>query len=141
MKMKLADIMRQFTVFCSVGVINTLATLALIFLLSNVFGVVYTLANFLGYALGVLIGFALHRSITFKTEAREQGQSLRTQFVKFLVVFAVAYSIQFMGLVAMVQFLLVPEIAAQIVAVGIYVGISFLGNRIITFRTNTKDRK
>lgn len=126
------DILRQFIVFCGVGSINTIIGLAVILSLSEGFGVHYILANVIGYGTGLMIGFILHRSITF----RSQSDSMRTrsEFLKFVSVFAFAYSIQLYGLVYMVQTIGIVEWLAQILAIGIYTIINYLGNRVVTFR-------
>ena len=130
-------ICRQFTVFCSVGVLNTIVALAIILGSSRFFNLNYMAANALGYLFGVCFGFLLHRNITFKATAGER--ELNKEFLKFLVFFVVAYITQLIGLVVMVQIISVPEAIAQILAIGIYTVVNFLGNRAITFRANKRD--
>lgn len=126
------DILRQFIVFCGVGSINTVIGLAVILILSEIFGVHYILANALGYGVGLIIGFILHRAITFKNQSNDQKP--KTEFVKFITVFALAYGVQLAGLVFMVQILELYDWLGQILAIGIYTVINYLGNRIFTFR-------
>lgn len=126
------DIFRQFIIFCGVGSINTAAGLALILFLSEVLGVNYIIANALGYGFGLLIGFFLHRSITFKSQSDDLNK--RVEFVKFVSVFALAYGVQLLGLIIMVQAFHWPSWIAQILAIGIYTILNYLGNRVITFR-------
>lgn len=126
------DILRQFIIFCGVGSINTVTGLAVILLLSEIFGVNYIIANALGYGFGLLIGFFLHRSITFKNQCDDLNK--RVEFLKFVLVFAAAYGIQLLGLIVMVQAIGITDWIAQILAIGIYTAINYLGNRAITFR-------
>lgn len=59
-----------FIRFCSVGVLNTLIGLAIIFGLMRFGGVQYVLANAIGYAIGMMLSFALNRSWTFAHKVR-----------------------------------------------------------------------
>ncbi|MFP4313486.1 MAG: GtrA family protein [Alphaproteobacteria bacterium] len=126
------DIFRQFILFCGVGSINTAAGLAVILILSEGLGVHYMLANMLGYACGLMIGFFLHRSITFRAQADPLQK--RAEFLKFILIFALAYTLQLGALVFMVDALGVYEWMAQILAIGIYTILNYAGNRLITFR-------
>ena len=73
------DKLKHFVLFCGVGSINTAAALALILLLSEVFEIYYIWANLSGYIFGVILGFFLHRAITFKNASdRNAGKYLRT---------------------------------------------------------------
>lgn len=131
------DIMRQFIIFCGVGVINTIAGLAVILLLSEIIGVHYIAANMAGYAFGLMIAFTLHRNITFKNAADPHKK--RSEFFKFISVFALAYIVQLGALILMVRGLHLPQALAQILAIGIYTILNYLGNRMITFRSSAKD--
>lgn len=123
---------RQFAVFLSVGLINTIAALAVILTLSEILGVHYVVANAVGYAFGLALGFVLHRNVTFKNQSDAQKQ--RSELIKFLVVFAVAYMIQLAALIVLVRGLGLPDQYAQVIAIGIYAVVNFIGNRVFTFR-------
>ena len=123
---------RQFAVFLSVGLINTIAALAVILILSEILGVHYVVANAVGYAFGLALGFVLHRNVTFKSQSDTQKQ--RSELIKFLVVFAVAYMIQLVALIVLVRGLGLPDQYAQVIAIGIYAVVNFIGNRVFTFR-------
>ncbi len=123
---------RQFAVFLSVGLINTIAALAVILTLSEILGVHYVVANAVGYAFGLALGFVLHRNVTFKNQSDTQKQ--RSELIKFLVVFAVAYMIQLAALIVLVRGLGLPDQYAQVIAIGIYAVVNFIGNRVFTFR-------
>jgi len=123
---------RQFAVFLSVGLINTIAALAVILTLSEILGVHYVVANAVGYAFGLALGFVLHRNVTFKSQSDTQKQ--RSELIKFLVVFAVAYMIQLAALIVLVRGLGLPDQYAQVIAIGIYAVVNFIGNRVFTFR-------
>ncbi len=125
------ELLRRFIIFCGVGVINTLVALAVILALSSYAGFHHVLSNFLGYMFGLVLGFVLHRFITFRDMARPGG--IRGEFKLFTVVFAIAYITQLLAVMAMIDVLALPEAFSQIAGVGVYVIISFLGNRALTF--------
>lgn len=128
---------RQFAVFLSVGLINTLVALAVILFLSEILGVNYIVANTLGYALGLMLGFGLHSKITFKDQS--DAGKVKEEMTKFLVVFFVAYMIQLVGLIVLVKSIGLADEYAQVIAIGIYAVVNFAGNRIFTFRKKAKD--
>ena len=131
------DIIKQFIVFCGVGSINTIFGLAVILALSELVGIHYVLANFLGYTAGLILGFFLNKNITFKGQSDPTRS--RSEFLKFVSIFAIAYGIQLGGLVLMVRVIGIPEVLAQILAIGIYTAINYLGNRLITFRAKKEE--
>jgi putative flippase GtrA len=91
------------------------------------------LANIIGYAVGLVAGFFLHRGITFAKTA-QSGSGLSQQAKSFLIVFAVGYAAQLLLLLLLVDVLGWNDALSQILAVGFYTIISFIGNRQITFK-------
>jgi len=130
-------VIRQFAVFLTVGLANTIAALAVILILSELLHVHYVLANALGYAFGLALGFTLHRNITFKQQSDPEKR--QAEMFKFLVVFGVAYMIQLMALVVLVRSIGLADEYAQVVAIGVYAIVNFAGNRVFTFRKDLKD--
>jgi len=132
-------IIRQFIVFCGVGSINTIVGLGIILLLSEGMGVQYMLANFIGYAVGLCLGFWLHKTVTFKEAS--PNQSTRQQMVWFLIVFAVAYTIQLGFLRLAVGEWGWGNAVSQVLACGVYVAISYTGSRYRVFASNCRKSK
>lgn len=122
---------RQIIVFCSVGVFNTLSCLAIIFALSSWLDAHYIVANIVGYGSTMIMGFCLHRYITFRQH--NQTQTLRRQITAFLLVSGLAYVCQLGFLIALVEFVRIPEMMAQVFSIALYVFVSFAGNKFITF--------
>ena len=127
---------RQFVVFCCVGVLNTFLCLGMIIFLSLAFGLHHALANILGYAFALSIGFTLHSLITFSDVPHQNSWPLR--FRRFLIVFLIAYGLQFSILLLMVDVWHWPEIFSQFIACGIYTAISYLGSKFYTFEDKRK---
>jgi len=138
MSAALSDLIRQFIVFCGVGLINTAFGLALILILSEIFGVHYIAANALGYAGGLVLAYFLHRNITFKRSAAARWS--RAEFITFALIFIIAYLVQLGTLILLVQGFGVPSWLGQVLAISIYVILNYLGNRMITFQSNMKDQ-
>ncbi|MFN3827267.1 MAG: GtrA family protein [Micavibrio sp.] len=135
----LDPVIRQFIIFCGIGLINTGLSLAVILLLSEVAGVHYVLANILGYAAGLGAGFIMHKKITFQEQARNAAYRSNIQMVSFLGVFLTGYLLQLGLLMYLVENIGLPNIPSQIAAWGLYVIISFSGNKFLTFRARKKE--
>lgn len=123
---------RQFMVFCGVGIINTIVGLGVILILSEILQVHYVLSNFIGYAVGLCLGFWLHKSVTFKTTSGHLGA--HQQMIRFVVVFVFAYTIQLAFLRLAVGEWGWPNLISQVLACGIYVVLSYTGSRYGVFR-------
>lgn len=132
----MSNIFRQFVVFCGVGLINTAVGLSVILILSEGFGFHYMLANATGYGVGLAVAFILHRKITFKiaTKTEETQNELTT----FISVFVVCYLIQLICLYVMVTYIGIYQALAQIMALGIYTVLNYLGHRYLTFNHKEK---
>ena len=130
-------LLRRFALPCAaqaakylvVGGINTLLTLAAIFLLSRAAGADYRLANAVGYGLGLLSSFVLNRLWTFRSRG-----AVAPQVLKFLVVFGVCYAVQFGLLVLMVSQLHWGTSFSQVAAMGFYTALGFLLSRVVVYR-------
>lgn len=81
-----AALLRTSVRFGTVGVLNTLASIAVIFSLKGLAGVPDLPANAAGYAVGLTCSFVLNKSWTFQ----QQGPVVPA-LARFLAVFAVAY--------------------------------------------------
>ena len=78
----------QFIRFIFIGVINTITGLGAIYLLMY-FGLSNYMSNFIGYIIGLLISFFLNKYYVFKNYSDKNSTYL--QFIKFLVIFLIAY--------------------------------------------------
>ncbi len=136
MRIIFPPLFKQFFKFCRVGTINTIVSLVVIFVLSELMDIHYVLANVSGYLVGIILGFALHKSMTFQNTSKHT----KTQFMQFLIVFLVTYILQLIALVFFVHVLHILNFISQILAIGIYTCLNFLGNRFFTFKTS-QDKK
>ena len=81
----------QLAKYAIVGVMNTLLTLAVIFICKSLLGVNPYISNALGYIVGLINSFLWNRSWVFR---RRDGK-LSRQAILFLIGFAVCYGLQF----------------------------------------------
>lgn len=131
--MTLLDKLKQFIVFGLVGSLNTIAGLAVIYLCSEIMHMHYVLANAAGYALGLTIGFIMHRKVTFRGADKAPAGK---QIGPFLGVFAVGYIIQ-LGVLIMLHKSGMTDFLSQVIALGVYVVVSFIGHKYLTFKVPT----
>lgn len=120
----------QLIRFGIVGVINTLITLAVIYLLQEVLDVKYTTANLAGYVTGVINSFFWSKLWVFK----KLNSNFIREAVLFLISFGVCYGIQFVSLLVLVELLHIPDLWAQLLGMVVYTLCNFIMNRCITFK-------
>lgn len=119
----------QMLKYSAVGIINTLIGLSVIFISMEVFQLSYIISNILGYACGLISSFILNKHWTFLSKGHH-GKEL----LKFLLVFIIAYGIQFIALILLKEELGIMAEIAQLIGIGVYTIIGFILNKFITFR-------
>lgn len=121
--------MIQFLKFVMVGTLNTALGYAVIFACMYLLGFSAVLSNVTGYLFGLTISYALNRSFTFKSTSKS-----KTEVVRFLFVFLVAYLANLGVLLALIRYAGMHEGVAQVSAGAVYVVTSFLMNKYYVFR-------
>jgi putative flippase GtrA len=121
--------MPQFLRYLLVGVANSAVGYGVIFGGMYLAGLSPEASNVAGYAVGLLVSYVLNRHYTFNST-----QSRRTEFLRFLIVFAIAYALNFITLLVLIHVLGAHEGASQIVAGIVYVAASFAMNKYYVFR-------
>ena len=111
-----------------VGVANTAIGLAAIYAAMFLFQAGPALANVTGYAIGVGFSFLANRSWTFG-DRRASHRLLP----RFLLVLAVSYVVNLGVVVAATTQLHMNPYAAQLLGIGIYALLSFIGCRSLVF--------
>jgi putative flippase GtrA len=110
-----------------VGLASTVVTLGIIYLLM-VFGVPLLVANFLGYAVGVVLNFRLNANLTFGKKPDLPS------FGKFLLACLVAYLANLVAVMLVVACLPERIYLSQLVGMVFYTGSNFLLNRFWVMR-------
>ena len=140
-------IFRQAVKFGIVGVVNTIITLVIIWVMSKKMGCSEALSNFVGYFIGLLNSFFLNRKWTFDSKGNIFGGAIR-----FFLVFAVCYMLQ-LGILLYLNrscpddpplyTFLEPILSTikidalfyiQIIAMVVYTVLNFLFNKYFTFK-------
>lgn len=130
LKDKFIKMFGQMIKYGLIGVINTLLTGIIIFVLMNGFGVSFKISNAAGYIVGFFNSFIMNKLWTFKGN---QTSTLR-QFIRFAAVFAVCYFLQLGLVVFLVENLSISENIAQLAGMVFYTLIGFLLNKLFTFK-------
>lgn len=119
-----------FMRFLLVGVANTLVGLSVIYFAMYFLGLGIVHANAFGYSVGILLGFALNKTWTFRSR-----DYIVSSFFRYLLVLAVAYVANLATvLFANSHFDLNPYLT-QALGIFPYTVIGFLGSRYFAFRT------
>ena len=116
-----------------VGIINTLLTLLIIWLMRSVIGTSLIVANVTGYTAGFLNSFILNRSWTFKC-----NNNWKKEFLKFLAAFAICYLIQLAFVLFLEKQTSLQERYTTLLGMIVYTGINFLLNKYFTFKNTNK---
>lgn len=120
--------------FLIVGVGNTLVGLTFIFLFLRL-GASDVAANALGYSVGLSFSFFANRSWTF----RHSGPVWPALW-RFLLVFAVAYSLNLATTLMMLRLLGSGSFLAQVAGIMPYTILSYLGSRLVAFKPERETR-
>jgi putative flippase GtrA len=126
----------QLIKFALVGVMNTLISLGIIYLLMNLFHMDYRVSNVIGYLAGLINSFIWNRNWTFKS----QGHPVK-EITLFILVFGISYGLQFLFLNFLVQIIELNPNLAQPTAMIVYTLINFILNKTITFQNKEKTVK
>ena len=113
-----------------VGVINTLITAVVIWIMMKLLGCSDVVSNIVGYIAGVLNSFIWNKKWTFKSTEKWIGSAIR-----FGVVFGVCYLLQ-LGLLVFVldTYLPIDPYYNQLIAMAFYTVINFVMNKFYTFK-------
>ncbi len=120
---------KQFIRFGIVGVINTLITISIIFILSNVYNVHYIISNIIGYIAGFMNSFLMNKFWTFQSK----GNFLKESYW-FILVFLISYALQVLILYYLHGILKINENLSQILSMICYTLVNFILNKFLTFR-------
>ena len=126
----------QFGRFLSVGMLNMLVGLLVIYALKGLFHAGDVAANAIGYAAGLTTSFTLNSRWTFAYRGRQLPA-----LVKFLLVASVAYGMNLLTVLALIHYAGVNDYLAQALGIPPYVLTSYLASKFIVFRTPPEPHK
>jgi len=116
----------QFVKYNLVGIVNTFVGFSIVFLLMYM-GFSAILSNVVGYTIGSVLSYVLNSKYTF--DATHKHQKV---LVKFFMVLAIAYALNFMTLQYVLTFM--TPYLAQLCAAVVYTLSSFLMMRFFVFK-------
>jgi len=119
----------QAVKFGFVGVLNTAVGWLSFFVLFYLLHIEFRIANALSYLFGLINSFFFNKLWTFKSKEYKVSE-----VVWFIVVFLVAFSLQYYVSVFLKERLKFYPMIAYVIGNIIYTVIGFVGNKLITFR-------
>ncbi len=120
----------QLVRFGIVGIMNTLITLIVIYILQEIGHIDYKIANVIGYVAGVINSFFWSKLWVFK----KSNSNLIHEAILFLINFGICYGIQFLALLILVEILQITDMWAQLAGMVIYTLCNFTLNKFVTFK-------
>jgi putative flippase GtrA len=117
-----------FVKYCFIGGINGAVTYSLIFILMVIFNINYLASNVIGYGAGITTSFVLNKYLNFKSEGR-----VKIELPIFIISFFIAYSVNFIVLYFVVEFLYQSKLTALIIASATYSILFYLASRFLVF--------
>lgn len=117
--------------FLTVGVINTLLSLLVIFGLKYFYLISDFYANFIGYIVGLICSFILNRKWTFNHTG-----NIYTAILKFVLVFIIAYTANIIFVLGLIK-LNFNSYFSHVLGIPVYTIIFYLGSRFVVFKSTT----
>lgn len=121
---------KQFLKFGIIGTLNTLINLAVLYVLTSVFGLYYMLSAVLAFLIANLNSFLWNKKWTFREKIKHR---FTIKYIKFLSISLVSLFVNLAFLYIFTEFFKVYYLVSQIIAIGISLIINFLGNKRWTF--------
>lgn len=121
--------------YSCVGVVNTLAGLGVIYAAKWFAGVADPVANAIGYAVGISIGFAANRQWTFRDNGR-----FSSALPRYVVAVGLGYLLNLAAVLFLIEFLAVDSYVAQGLGIVPYIVFVFLASRYFVFRSSAAQR-
>lgn len=123
---------KPFLRFLSVGVVNTLVGLSIIYAAKALLSMEDVWANACGYAVGLCVSFTLNRRWTF-----DHRSSIAPAAIRFLVVAAMAYAMNLLTVMLCIHSFHMNSYLAQALGVPPYTLTSFILSRLWAFRAES----
>jgi putative flippase GtrA len=122
--------------FLSVGVLNTVIGLLVIYACKWFFDLNDVAANAIGYAVGLTMGFTLNSRWTFDY----RGPQLPA-LIKYLLVAALAYAMNLLTVLILINHAGVNAYLAQALGIAPYTLTTYLASKFIVFRMHAQPKQ
>lgn len=124
------DEIKRMTKFAVTGIGNTVVDYVIYSLLAVLLGVNVYLAQFCGYAAGMLNSYLINRSWTFQTKHR----FFSLQLVKFVIVNLITLAVSMLMLKILIDFVGFSLLLAKLPTIGVTIVLNFVLSRLWVFR-------
>lgn len=124
------DTLGQFFKFAIVGILNTIITVTLFFLLYKLCNIYYIFSTILAYSAGILNSYLWNKYWTF----RIKKSSIVRELLKFLTINLIGLGLNTILMILFVEILKTEKILAQIFTVGFVMILNFLGSKFWVFK-------
>ena len=137
MKKKQLLLDATFWKFVSVGIVNTIVGTTVIFVAYNLVHLNYCCSSALNYIIGSVVSYFLNKYFTFQNKDKSWSQVLKFVInitVCYIIAYGLAKPLVFNILSTQVQS--IQDNASMLVGMILFVGLNYLGQRIIVFKKN-----
>ena len=124
------NIIAEFFKFAFVGLIGTLINVAILYFLTEYFGIYYMFSAIISFIVAMTNNFILNKIWTFKENIR---LNTGRKYIQFSIVSVIALLINLFFLYLFTEIFKIYYIISQILAIGFALIINFTGNKIWTF--------
>ena len=122
---------KQGIKFAFVGAIGTFVNLSILYLLTDIFGILYLISETFAFAIALLNNYILNKVETFEEDIQEKVMG---KGIKFAIICIIALFVNLTILFILVEYFGIFYLLAEIFAIFGAFLINFLGNRFWTFR-------
>ena len=125
------EVAKQFFKFAFVGFVGTIMNIAILYTLTEYFGIYYIISALFAFIVSATSNFMLNKVWTFRENV---SYKIIKKYVSFFIVSISALSFNILFLYIFTEYFRIYYILSQILAIGISLSINFIGNKIWTFR-------
>ena len=122
---------KKFSKFVIVGVVNTLINLISLYILTDLFNIYYMFSAIFAFVLANTNSFVLNKIWTFNDFFKD---SFFKKYTKFIIVSVITLIVNLSILYSLTEYLHFHYMISQIIAIAFSLWINFIGNLLWTFK-------
>jgi len=121
--------------FALVGGIGTLVNLSLLYILTDIYGILYLISETIAFTVSVIHNYFWNKSFTFEEDIKEKviGKGM-----KFTIICILALIVNLSVLFILVEYFGIFYLYSEVGAISVAFFVNFFGNRFWTFRHRVK---